>query len=354
MLVSIADPIFQTQVFTVLFLIALAMTIRRRASAGSFSVETTQELKGFAIVAILFAHVGYYLAADTRFLFPLSVLAGVGVDLFLFMSGFGLTASALARPLSPLNFYRKRLSKLYIPLWITLALFFALDFLILHKTYGLHYMLLSFAGLFSHANLYADINSPLWYFTLILLYYLIFPWILSRKKPYLSAIGLYAASVALTLWNPWWLWSTLSLYEVHFMAFPLGMLAAWYAHGRQKIIEVRSTPMNYALLAFLASATAYFAIYSGVGKNHWIAEMYSVGTAALIVAFFIIKRFEIRFFYLFGLISFEIYLLHWPILYRYDFLFKFLPASLALSLYLGLFAGLGWILQQLIRRLDIL
>lgn len=352
MQIFVSDPIFQTHIVTALFFLALILTIRKRANPGTLSLETTQELKGFAIIAIFFAHIGYYLSSDTRFLFPLSVLAGVGVDLFLFLSAFGLTTSALSKPLTALQFYRRRLAKLFIPLWITLALFFALDFFVLHASYGALYVLRSFAGIFPHANLYQDVNSPLWYFTLILGYYLIFPFIFSRKRPYLSAIGLYAASLALTLWNPWWLWHALSLYEVHFLAFPLGMLAAWYAQGRKNLIRIPSAALNYALLVILAAVVAYFSIYSEVGKNHWLAELGSVFTAALILAFFIIKKFEIRFFYLFGIHSFEMYLLHWPILYRYDFLFKFLPAWLALALYLIFFAALGWALQQLVRRID--
>lgn len=72
MQIFISDPVLQTQIFVVLFLIALALTIRKRTSTEALPIETTQELKGFAIIAILFAHIGYFLATDTRFLFPLS------------------------------------------------------------------------------------------------------------------------------------------------------------------------------------------------------------------------------------------------------------------------------------------
>jgi len=39
----------------------------------------TQELKGLAILSIVFAHIAYMLVSDSRFLYPLSVAAGVGV-----------------------------------------------------------------------------------------------------------------------------------------------------------------------------------------------------------------------------------------------------------------------------------
>jgi len=49
---------------------------------------------------------------------------------------------------------------------------------------------------------------------------------------------------------------------------------------------------------------------------------------------------------LIGTYSYEMYLLHWPLLSRYDFLYRTLPASLATFAYLALFIGLGWIMLQ--------
>ena len=140
MQISIADPVLQTYLFIGLLLLAVVATIRGRQVAGSIGVDVTQELKGFAILAIVFSHVGYFLALDHRFLFPLSVFAGVGVDLFLFVSGFGLATSACARGESVVQFYRRRLKNIYVPLWIVLAAFFVADYFILHKTYAWDYV----------------------------------------------------------------------------------------------------------------------------------------------------------------------------------------------------------------------
>src|SRR3989338_4223352 len=127
-------------------------TIRGRRVVGSIGVDVTQELKGFAILAIVFSHVGYFLALDHSFLFPLSVFAGVGVDLFLFVSGFGLATSACARGESVVQFYRRRLKNIYVPLWIVLAAFFIAGYFILHKTYAGDYIEGSLAGWFPSAN----------------------------------------------------------------------------------------------------------------------------------------------------------------------------------------------------------
>jgi peptidoglycan/LPS O-acetylase OafA/YrhL len=54
-----------------------------------------------------------------------------------------------------------------------------------------------------------------------------------------------------------------------------------------------------------------------------------------------------------GIYSFEIYLLHWPLLSRYNFLFKFLPAGLATFLYLPILLGLAYLMNKLIDKLPL-
>ena len=352
MQISVADPVLQTCLFIGLLLLAVLATIRGRQVAGSIGVDVTQELKGFAILAVIFAHIGYFLALDHRFLFPLSVFAGVGVDLFLFVSGFGLAASACARGESVVQFYRRRLKKIYVPLWIVLAAFFVADYFILHKTYAWDYIARSLVGWFPSANLFSDVNSPLWYLSLILFYYLIFPFFFSKRWLPFSALCIYALTYMLAWWVPEALRENMPVYELHMMAFPLGMFAAWLAQGRKSVGVIQNTYRYYILLAALAAAVGYLAIYSGVGKGLWVEQSVNILTVLLIVALFVVKRFELRLLSLFGLLSFEVYLLHWPLMARYDIFFKFLPASVALAAYLALFVALGWVLHYISRRVD--
>ena len=352
MQISIADPVVQTYLFIGLFLLAVVATIRGRQVAGSIGLDTTQELKGFAILAVVFSHVGYFLALDHRFLFPLSVFAGVGVDLFLFVSGFGIASSACARGESVVQFYRRRLKNIYVPLWIVLAAFFIADYFILHKTYAWDYIARSLVGWFPSANLFSDVNSPLWYLSLILFYYLVFPLFFSKRWLPLSALCIYALTYVLAWWVPEGLRENMPVYELHMMAFPLGMFAAWLAQGRKSFGAVKNDYLYYVLFAALAGAVGYLAIYSGVGKGLWIEQGMNILTVLLIIALFVVKRFELRLLSLFGLLSFEVYLLHWPLMARYDIFFKFLPASVALAAYLALFVALGWVLHYISRRVD--
>ena len=95
MQIEVTSPVTQTQIFALIFCLALFLSARRKKEILSFSKETTQDLKGFAILAVILSHIGYFLSTDDKFLFPFSILAGVGVNLFLFLSGFGLTVSSV-------------------------------------------------------------------------------------------------------------------------------------------------------------------------------------------------------------------------------------------------------------------
>ena len=101
------------------------------------------------------------MVSDTRFLSPFSDFAGVGVDVFLFLSGFGLATSAIRKQLSVKEFYQKRLGKIFLPLWITLSLFLLADYFILHKTYPIGDTIINFFGIFRHADIFIKVSWEL-------------------------------------------------------------------------------------------------------------------------------------------------------------------------------------------------
>jgi peptidoglycan/LPS O-acetylase OafA/YrhL len=348
-----------TCIFIAILAVVVLLSFRKKNSDDFFPLSTTNELKGLAILLVIFGHIGYFLVSGNLFLFPISNISGVGVDLFLFLSGYGLVVSALKKPRTIGKFYNDRLLKLLVPFWLVLILLFLADFFILNKTYSLIYMASSFLGFFPTANLYADIDSPLWYFTLILFYYLIFPLVFIKKRPWVSAIIIYAVS-ALIIFNVGFIGGVRYFYDVHSWAFPIGMVIGWGLVGSR--ISQRSISAtadkdsagepkalknigHYALIAILVSVIAYTSYHSGVGKGANIEQFVSLITVSAFVVLFLAKRMEIRLFSLFGLYSYEIYLLHWPILYRYDIFFRFFPGWLSMVLYLALFIGLGWALK---------
>ncbi|MFA5934540.1 MAG: acyltransferase [Candidatus Paceibacterota bacterium] len=362
MIIEISNVVQSTQIFLILFIIIFIFTFRKKTTSG-FSLVLTQELKGLSILAVVFSHLGYSLVSDHSFLFPLSILGGVGVNIFLLLSGYGMVTSNLSKEISIPNFYKHQLLKLYKPFWLTLLFFFILDFLVLNKIYSFSYIGQSLLGFFPRADLFLDINSPLWYFTFIVFYYLLFPLVFYRKHPWITGMTLAIIGYLMTLWNPQILKQVMYLYKLHFLAFPSGVFIGglvfkykdnlfevitkqnWKNSKYYKIIKKIS---YYLFVIFLVCLMGYTAYYSHVGDFYWYEQLTSLLTSGVIILLFLISKFENRLFYWFGIFSYEIYLIHWPILSRFDIFYRFLPAWLATVLYLLFFIFIGWIIKKIL------
>lgn len=347
MLIKVSDPILQTIFFSLIFLSLFFISIRKKATETFLSKETTNQLKGFSILAIIFSHIGYFLSSDPKFLYPYSILAGVGVNLFLFISGFGLTLSQIKSPLPPILFYKKRLSKLFIPLWVVITIFLGIDFFLLNRSYPVIEIIHSFLGFFPRADLFQNLDSPLWYFLVILFYYLIFPLIFIKRAPLLSPILVLSLSLLLLNlplpFDP----DVLNLYKLHFLAFPLGML---FGLVIQNIKFKLNLSLKLLILSIVVPIFLYTSINSGVGQNLYIEQGISLITAFSAIIIFALSRLKFKLFSLFGIYSYEIYLLHWPILSRFN-LFRGLPPFLMVVLNLFLFILLAYALQETIGKI---
>lgn len=347
MLIKVSDPIFQNIIFSVVFLCLLLAFISKIKDKTFFSKEVTNQLRGLAILAVVFSHIAFFLSSNQGFLYPYSILAGVAVNLFLLLSGFGLTLSHLKNPLPPLSFYKKRLLKLFIPLWIVITAVLLIDFLILQRTYPLTEVVNSFLGFYPRADVSENLDSPLWYFSWIFFYYLIFPLTFVKRIPLLSPVLILLISLLLLNLplpvNP----DVFKLYKLHFLAFPLGMLLGLI------IRRVRfSLGSSFKTLAFLAALAIFFytAIHSGVGSDPWREQGISLITTISLLVIFTMSKFNFKLLSVFGLYSYEIYLLHWPILSRFNLLLG-LPPYLTVLLNLSLILLLGYGLQRLAEKI---
>lgn len=371
MLTKISDPSFQTVLFSVIFLSLLLVSVRKSEEESFLSRQTTNQLKGFAILAVVFSHIGFFLYTDQKFLYPYSILAGVGVNIFLFLSGFGLTISQLKSPLSPFSFYKKRLLKLFIPLWIVITTFLLIDFFVLDRTYPLSEIINGFLGFYPRADVFQNLDSPLWYFSVILFYYLIFPLIFVKKIPLLSPVlvlllSLLVLKLPLPV-DP----DVLKLYKLHFLAFPLGMFfgiiqnvilrpfSVILSAAKDLKTQLRDSSANrlrmtrrilrMTILILSVLVFLYTSIHSGVGQGPNIEQSISLITSFSILIIFALSKLEFRLFSLLGIYSYEIYLLHWPILSRFN-PFLSLPPFLMVILNLFLFLLLSFALQKIIRK----
>ncbi len=347
------DPVRSTLIFGAILAAALLASARRREPGGDFFPRsTTEDLKGLAILLVVFAHIGYALVPGGRFLFPLSVGGGVGVNIFLILAGYGLAASALANPRAAPDFYRRHLPKLYAPMWTTLAIFLAADWLMgLGRDVG--EIARAAIGYFPTADLYADINSPLWYLTLIVGFYLIFPLAFSAARPWLAAVVCATLGYALTAWGPSALAGVIGLYQDHYLAFPIGTLAAWALSSRAEItralIGLRDSRAGGWIAASLLAATGWCAVHAaGIGTS-W-EQSAGIVTALAVILALALAPVRFRLLGTFGLLSYEIYLLHWPALSRWPSLYAALPGWLATTTYLAVFLALAALLKKYLRQ----
>lgn len=366
MIISITNAVQETFIVGAVLLLALIISVRRRKDPSFFPTQTTVELKGLASLMVIFSHIGYSLVIDNRFLVPLSNYAGVGVNLFLILSGYGLVTAILRRPISIGKFYLKRLQRICLPVASTVLFFLALDFFFLHRTYPLKTIIENILGFFPSADVNLDLNSPLWYITLLLAYCFLFPLIFRRRFPALSALAMAGAGWLVIRYIPQLnIFSevVLKLYKLHFLAFPLGMAMGALIHqppvfvaktveglGRM-LKKYRPATIARWLLIILAGGVLIYTYYhSHVGEDWKKEAVTSLFTATAIFTLFVFKKINFKILTLFGLFSFEIYLLHWPLLSRYNFLYGKIPASLATIIYLGLFLGAGYLYHQFISK----
>jgi len=149
----------------------------------------------------------------------------------------------------------------------------------------------------------------------------------------------------------------LHLYKVHTVAFPLGILFAWIMTSlkfdKLEIVWAKIKPLARDLLYYfsiiiLIGIFYYSVKYPGIGVSANREQLMSLISVISLTLIFILKKVDFKFFYIFGLYSYEIYLWHWPIMYRYDFIYKYLPAWLSTLLYLALFVALGWGFQKIV------
>ena len=365
--ITLTDDIYQTNLIVIAILIAVVLfTFRRAKHTDLFPISVTQELKGLGILTVVFAHFAYMLVTNADFLFPLSIIAGVGVDLFLFMSGYGLTVGMLKKPLPVLEFYKRRVIKIFIPFWVAIIIIFAADAIFLDKNYGVSYMIQSLLGWFPTANGSEDVNSPFWYITWMMMFYALFPLVFSTKRPWLSAIILAVIATLIGVYNPLEMGDNW-LHRLHTVAFSLGIVFAWLLFESKdkenKLVKTlkhfrnEAKFMPYVAIVLMLAVVVYMSLHTTanhwptltaiLGKGFFVDQLTSIIIMFAFIVIFSLKKFDNKFLSIYGLYSFEVYLIHWPLIGRYDIFFDILPAWAAVVAWMVSFILVSWLLQKI-------
>mgnify|MGYP001484326719 FL=1 len=348
-------------------ILVLFTTLKQSTHSDVFPVSVTNELKGLGILTVVFAHFAYMKVTNADFLFPLSIIAGVGVDLFLFMSGFGLTVGMLKRPMKTVDFYKKRVIKIFIPFWIALIIMFIADALFMDKTYSVGYIIKSMLGFFPTADGFGDVNSPFWYITWMIMFYLLYPLVFFKDKPWLSAIILAVIATIIGTLNIFDLGSNW-LHRLHTVAFSMGIILAWLLQVKEgeenRFIEYikdfrdNSKDMKYIVIAIMfvivfyvsqrTGAGSWPALTSILGQGFFVEQLMSIVIMLAFTVIFILKKVDSKFLTMYGVYSYEVYLIHWPLMAKYDIFFVYLPAWAAVIAWLVAFILVSMLLQRLV------
>jgi peptidoglycan/LPS O-acetylase OafA/YrhL len=285
-------------------------------------IEVIDFIKGYSILSIVLFH--YFQGISLSPLFDKAInFGGTGIHTFLFASGFGLYLSHLGKPLSYVEFLKKRFAKIYIP-YIIIVTVIALISLIVPlyaNSWNAYFSHLFFYKMFDN-DLIGTYGYQLWFISTIIQFYILFPMIVWLRKKITGNAFLWTglciswtwALIVLSLqkeglrnWN--------SFFLIYLWEFMLGMYCAeiylaknyafWKIRKGLLIVIGISGISIYSLMAFsLGRAGKVFNDLPGL-----------FGYGALCVFIYSLRIKPINRFILFTAnISFSIFLIHFLVL----------------------------------------
>ena len=233
-------------------------------------LELVNFMKGTAIAAIVLFHLIYEYMEVPAILATASKLGGAGIHAFFLCSGFGLTLSQLRKPLTPVQFFKRRFAKVYLPYIPVVVLSAALPFL-----YGGEDRL---AALLSHVFLFKmfvpayniSFGAQFWFISTIFQFYAVFP-LLERLRMALKETRFFLLCCCTSLcWMI--LTAATGLYEEriwgsfflqYLWEFALGMcLGLRFSEGRLDLRRLK-LPMVSAVTAGSLGVYALMALRGG-------------------------------------------------------------------------------------------
>lgn len=262
-----------------------------KQSVEYFDKTYTTVSKGIAILLIMVCHCGCHWEG-ARLLTP---CGGIGVSMFLITSGYGLNESFKHCGLR--QFWKKRLGRVYLPYMICVLLFA---------------VTMKWNGKQCVMN-FLCIQNPYWFVTYIIGCYIIY-WLTTKFMYKYRMVILMALSIMAVIFLP-------GLQAEQSFGFITGI---WLSENRQKLLLFRQRRNAYVGVAFslLCIGMLFLALKqlpivrseaSGISMNVIQCLIkYPLGLGILLAMGLSNKILTNRFLYLSGIISYELYLMHFP------------------------------------------
>ncbi len=259
-----------------------------------------------------------------------------GVQLFLIASGFGLTWSLLRKndggSLPILEFYRRRLVRVY-PLWWVAHVFFLILFVLLDRSQGdLVGTLLSFLGIRVLPGHLYSIVPAWWYIGLLIQLYLVFPilWKLLQRLGgfrffvWTSMVAMLIRGSGLMVFTDYLdAWSRGAIFITRLPEFVFGMSLAFWLNKSKEKTETRlaSNPVILFAAAIYAAGTGLSLTLAGMTVA---PAMLGIGAFVILYGFLRRKQHSTIMRWL-GEHSYSLFLTH------HLFIILFIPVGIELS-----------------------
>ena len=307
-----------------------------------FSIANSSELfdfmsfaKCFSIICIVCFHlINDFMTSVPTVIRLAGAVGGTGVHIFFIASGTGLYFSYLRKPTNYIEFFKRRLSKIYIPYIIIVVISFFIPW---------YYASLDsrIGALCSHIFLYKmfvpayemSFGGQLWFVSTIIQLYIVFLPLchLYKKLNYNSSL-FFAINMSVSI--IWWIFLFImklgdfriwnSFFLQYLWEFALGMIIARHIYNG-KTISIKTRTI--VLMAFIGiGIEGVTGIMGGILRsfNDIFCAMGFFGIIAIIylMNFNFLKRMLIKL----SNVSYEIYLLHWllfSIAFRYISIYSF-------------------------------
>ena len=316
--IDLIAPILTFGIIFTIILILIGITFKKNNNSF-LDTQTTASLRGEAVLFLIFGHLSFSCLKQKMFF----NLGGYwAVIIFLFISGYGLYQRYQLNNIRGI-FWKKRISNLYPALWVTLVLFIFLDYFLLNLYHPLQRILLSILGI--HLNEFPIINPPVWFIQYIMMQYLIY-WLIS-KLPFpdiVKLIGLFVICFCIAILvevSPISGWCE-KYWTLYTIAFPVGVLFGKYQMQIRALITEHLKNQFFLLIPLIISLVIF-----SYGDD-FSPDSFSLRTIKplaliipIILALIIYERINLQstFLIFLGNYSYEIYLLHYPFMIKYDF-----------------------------------
>jgi peptidoglycan/LPS O-acetylase OafA/YrhL len=316
---------------------SVRINLTPRVAAGQ-RIDAIDELKGLAIALIVLYHgegiVGY----------PNRIHGEIGVDIFLILSGFTLAMNSVEMPLG--QYFLRRVARIYPAYWLALGLFIWMQKRFFGATRSWENIWQHVVGIhgFSKPLYFSDISEPFWFISMILAAYLAFACIRKRLDNLSLLVGVTGALTLIATIAYQDNNHTGGLIElaVRIPSFFAGVIA-----GRLFCAGTAELDFNLVLGAGLL-CFYYQTFFRNTANNYTLPAMGIIATW-LGLRHFLVKSYQgkvfLTSFSLLGLISYEIYLFHLPLIRDYNLLVQAHVFGIInptqQQLLRGIFAGLG-------------